>query len=50
VIGLSHDWRAHMVYVDWVQHPLQRFRGMVMCQRFRGMVMCQPCIEVALRL
>jgi hypothetical protein len=22
VIGLSHDWRAHMVYVGWVQHPV----------------------------
>jgi hypothetical protein len=22
VIGLSHVWRAHMVYVHWVQHPV----------------------------
>jgi hypothetical protein len=22
MIGLSHNWRAHMVYVGWVQHPV----------------------------
>jgi hypothetical protein len=22
VIGLSHVWRAHMVYVGWVQHQI----------------------------
>jgi hypothetical protein len=24
VIGLSHFWRAHMVYVGWVQHPVSQ--------------------------
>jgi hypothetical protein len=24
VIGLSHVWLAHMVYVHWVQHPVNR--------------------------
>jgi hypothetical protein len=24
VIGLSHVWRAHMVYVHWVQHPVNQ--------------------------
>jgi hypothetical protein len=22
VIDLSHVWRAHMVYVHWIQHPV----------------------------
>jgi hypothetical protein len=22
VIGLSHNWHAHMVYVGWVQYPV----------------------------
>jgi hypothetical protein len=43
VIGLSHDWRAHMVYVGWAQHPVNQHH------QFRGMVMCRPCIEDALR-
>jgi hypothetical protein len=27
LIGLSHVWRAHMVYVHWVQHPVYQHQS-----------------------
>jgi hypothetical protein len=48
VIGLSHVWRTHMVYVGWIQHPIKLAPHCL--QGFTGMVMCRPCTEVALTL
>ena len=48
VIGLSHVWCAHMVYVSW--GPTTCKLAPHCLQGFTGMVMCWPCIEVALSI